>query len=156
MPWRRERLPTPVFWPGEFHGLYSPWGHKESDTDWLSHFTYNHFDLNTWNLHSNLHSMNSWIHSFLFISIAPTQGIITYLMEDYHSSSIYAICIYELTWWLSGKESACQCRRHGFNPWVREITDQSSILIWEIPWTEEDYRLQSMGSQRVAHDLATA
>ena len=20
--WRRERLPTPVFWPGEFHGLY--------------------------------------------------------------------------------------------------------------------------------------
>ena len=26
-----ERLPTPVFWPGEFHGLYSPWGHKESD-----------------------------------------------------------------------------------------------------------------------------
>ena len=29
--WRRERLPTPVFWPGEFHGLYTPWGHKESD-----------------------------------------------------------------------------------------------------------------------------
>ena len=25
-------LPTPVFWPGEFHGLYSPWGCKESDT----------------------------------------------------------------------------------------------------------------------------
>ena len=25
MPWRREKLPTPVFWPGE-------WGHKESDT----------------------------------------------------------------------------------------------------------------------------
>ena len=24
--------PTSVFWPGEFHGLYSPWGHKESDT----------------------------------------------------------------------------------------------------------------------------
>ena len=21
-PWRRESLPTPVFWPGEFHGLY--------------------------------------------------------------------------------------------------------------------------------------
>ena len=26
IPWRRERLPTPVFWPGEVHGLYSPWG----------------------------------------------------------------------------------------------------------------------------------
>ena len=24
MPWRRERLSTPVFWPGECHGLYSP------------------------------------------------------------------------------------------------------------------------------------
>jgi len=37
IPWRRERLPTPVFWPGEFHGLYSPWGHKELDrTEQLS------------------------------------------------------------------------------------------------------------------------
>ena len=28
-----EWLCTPVFWPGEFHGLYVyPWGHKESDT----------------------------------------------------------------------------------------------------------------------------
>ena len=24
IPWRRDRLPTPVFWPEEFHGLYSP------------------------------------------------------------------------------------------------------------------------------------
>ena len=31
-PWRREQLPPLVFWPGEFHGLHSPWGHKESDT----------------------------------------------------------------------------------------------------------------------------
>ena len=37
IPWRRERLPTPIFWPGEFHGLYNPWGRKESDTtEWLS------------------------------------------------------------------------------------------------------------------------
>ena len=28
----RERLPTPVLWPGEFHGLYSPRGSKELDT----------------------------------------------------------------------------------------------------------------------------
>ena len=26
-----KRLPTPVFWPGEFHGLYSPWNCKEWD-----------------------------------------------------------------------------------------------------------------------------
>ena len=32
VPWRRERLPTPVFWPGEFHELYTSWDHKEADT----------------------------------------------------------------------------------------------------------------------------
>ena len=31
----------------------------------------------------------------------------------------------------------------------------SSILAWEIPWTEEPSKLQSMESQRVRHDLAT-
>ena len=30
--WRRDRLPTQVFWPGEYHGLYSPCGRKESGT----------------------------------------------------------------------------------------------------------------------------
>ena len=25
IPWRKERLPTPVFWPGESPGLCSPW-----------------------------------------------------------------------------------------------------------------------------------
>ena len=41
IPWRREWLPTPIFWPGEFHGLYSPWGRKELDmTERLTlHFT---------------------------------------------------------------------------------------------------------------------
>ena len=28
IPWRRERLPIPVFCSEEFHGLYSLWGHK--------------------------------------------------------------------------------------------------------------------------------
>ena len=36
IPWKREWLPTPVFWPGEFQGQrslagYSPWGCKQSD-----------------------------------------------------------------------------------------------------------------------------
>ena len=29
IPWKREKLPPPIFWPGEFHRLNSPWGHKE-------------------------------------------------------------------------------------------------------------------------------
>ena len=33
-----------------------------------------------------------------------------------------AIIIYSgLPWWLSSKESACQCRRPGFDPWVGKI-----------------------------------
>ena len=31
-PLEKERLPIPVFWPEEFHGLYRPWGCKELDT----------------------------------------------------------------------------------------------------------------------------
>ena len=34
-PWRRERLPTPVFWPREFWGLYSPWGGRVGH-DWTT------------------------------------------------------------------------------------------------------------------------
>ena len=30
-----------------------------------------------------------------------------------------------------------------------------SILAWRSPWTEEPGKLQSIGSQRVGHDLAT-
>ena len=36
----------------------------------------------------------------------------------------------------------------------KEMATHSSILAWEIPWTEEPDGLQSMGSQRVRHDLA--
>ena len=31
IPWRRARLPTLAFWPGEFQGLYSSCGRQESD-----------------------------------------------------------------------------------------------------------------------------
>ena len=33
-----------------------------------------------------------------------------------------------------------------------EMAPHSSILAWEIPWTEEPSRLQSTGLQRVRHD----
>ena len=36
-PWRRERLLTPGFWPGEFHGLFIVHGVAKSQT-WLSNF----------------------------------------------------------------------------------------------------------------------
>ena len=36
-----------------------------------------------------------------------------------------------------------------------EMAPHCSIFAWRIPWTEEPGELQSMGSQRVRHDLVT-
>ena len=64
-----------------------------------------------------------------------------------------------LFWWLSGKESACQCRRYKFDPWVRKIP-------WRRKWQPtliflpgksrrqrnlEDY--SPRGHEGVEHDL---
>ena len=38
------------------------------------------------------------------------------------------------------------------DPLEEEIATHSSILTWEIEWTEEPGGLQSMGLQRVRHD----
>ena len=40
-------------------------------------------------------------------------------------------------------------------PPEREMGTHSSILAWRIPWTEEPGRLQSLGLQRVGHDVVT-
>ena len=40
-------------------------------------------------------------------------------------------------------------------PLEKEMATHSSILAWEIPWTEETGGLQFMRSQRVGYDLAT-
>ena len=57
-----------------------------------------------------------------------------------------------------GKESACKCRRPGFDPWVGKIPCRTG---WQLtlvflprkpPWTEEPGELQSMGSKRVGHN----
>ena len=66
-----------------------------------------------------------------------------------------------LPWWLSGKESACQCRRCEFDPWVGKNP-------WRKKWQPIQYScpgnpmdrgawgwLQFMGSQRVGHNLVT-
>ena len=41
------------------------------------------------------------------------------------------------------------------DPLEKEMATHSSILAWEIPWTEEPGRVQSMGLQRVRRDSAT-
>ena len=41
------------------------------------------------------------------------------------------------------------------DPLEKEMATHSSILAWEIPWTEEPGGLQSMGSKRVERDSAS-
>ena len=43
----------------------------------------------------------------------------------------------------------------GEDPLEEGMATHSSILAWRIPWTEEPGGLQSIGSQRVRHDLVT-
>ena len=66
----------------------------------------------------------------------------------------------QLPWWLSGKEFTCNADVGSIwslgleDPLEREMATYSSILAWEIPWTEAPGGLQSMWLKRVRHDLA--
>ena len=56
-PLAKGKAPTPVFWPGEFHGLYSPWGCKETDMTEQLNWT----ELN-------------WRHHEIVLFVAPQRG----------------------------------------------------------------------------------
>ena len=65
---------------------------------------------------------------------------------------LYCDICYGLPWWLRGRRSAYECRRHrrhGFDPLVwedpleEEMATLSSLLAGKIPWTEEPGGVQS-------------
>ena len=69
----------------------------------------------------------------------------------YFCSNLY----YGLSWWLSGKKkNPVAYAGHVVwflgreDPLEKEMTTHSSIFAWEIPWTEEPCRLQSMELQK--------
>ena len=49
------------------------------------------------------------------------------------------------------KEAGVQCLGQE-DPSEKEMATHSSILAWEVPWTEEPGGLQSTGSHAVGHD----
>ena len=62
--------------------------------------------------------------------------------------------------WLSSKESACQWRRHGLDPWVgkrlwRRIWWTTLYSSLENTWTEEPGGIWGMGSQRATQNWVT-
>ena len=48
---------------------------------------------------------------------------------------LYSVSATGLPPWLSGKESTCQCRRYGFDPWVRKIS-----------WTKNPLQYSCLGN----------
>ena len=77
--------------------------------------------------------------------------------------SLLSVCIEILraslmAQWVKDLPALQETWRCRFDPWVEKISleketaTHSSVLAWEIPWTEELGGLQSMGLQRVGHD----
>ena len=68
----------------------------------------------------------------------------------------YVSLIHGLPWWLSSKEAPANTGDPGSIPGAGRSSGEgmvthSSILAWEIPWTEEPGGLQSMGVARGLH-----
>ena len=66
------------------------------------------------------------LSSFTFIKRlfgSSSLSAITVVSSAYVKLLITVVCTHRLglSRWLSGKESGCQCRRLGFDPWVRKI-----------------------------------
>ena len=127
IPWRRGRLPTPVFWPGEFHGLYSPWGSQRVGHDWAT-FTSLHFQ-----------QCKGFSSQFLHILSSPCclltfgASLVAQLIKN--PPAMQGTWVWSLAW---------------EDPLEKGKATHSSILVWRIPWT-----LLAMGSQRVGHDWVT-
>ena len=77
------------------------------------------------NIQSKSYILKSLEVAPLSMIMLPTGYICKFSSASHFSSQSLTFLIYKtgigLPWWLSGKESTCQCRRHGFDPWVRKI-----------------------------------
>ena len=103
-----------------------------------------------------------WHTSILFSIVAAPIYIPTNIAQGFPFFHILPTPV-GLPRWLSDKESACQCQKTqemqvlslGQEDPLEEKMATYSSIAWEIPWTEEHGRLQSVVSQRVGHDWAT-
>ena len=143
--WKRKWQPTPVFLLGEIPWTEEPGGLQSMGFQRVGH---------NW---VTEHACTPMFTAMLF-TIAKTQKQ-SKCSRDKWIKKMY--CIYRLPRRHSGKESTYLCRkckRCRFSPWVRKIpwregtATHPSMLAWNISWTEDPGRLQSMGSQRARND----
>ena len=96
----RELVRDREVWRAAVHGV-------TKNRTWLSHWT----------------ELNNWMRTFCL-----TQGTLPDALwwsngKEIQKGEVIGICIADsgLPWWLRGKEFICQCRRHGFDPWVGKV-----------------------------------
>ena len=79
----------------------------------------------------------------------------------YITIPVIFLCYWTLSlrFWMRfpGKESACSAGELGLiaggeDPLEKRMATHSSILAWQIPWTEEHGGLESTGLQRIRHN----
>ena len=61
-PWRRERLPTPVFWSGEFHGLYGVTKSRTQRSEFHFHLIFVKTDSTTYSSFRDLSKTFCWLY----------------------------------------------------------------------------------------------
>ena len=61
----------------------------------------------------------TWLLLLIALCTCHRSGISTDWNWDVaHTYKVLPNYLHSLPWWLSGKEPTCQCRRHGFHPWI--------------------------------------
>ena len=121
-PWRRKWQPTPVLLPRESHRQrslvgYSPWGHKELD-------------------------VTKRLTNQLIICLRPVLPSVSSLKGRKKVSSCLLMNLGSFPRGSDSKESASQCRKLGFDPWVRKIPWRRE---WQptpvfLPWKPHRWR----------------
>ena len=94
----------------------------------------------------------------LSLSVNAFNAMYTPLAFHIVCNQLLSLVMFGLPRWFSGKEPTCQRRTHtgdvgsipgsGRSP-EEEMATHSSILAWQIPWTEEPAGLQSMGHKEL-------
>ena len=118
IPWRRAWQPTPIFLPGESHGErslvdYTPKGCKESDmTEWLSTQHIAQYLI----IICNIYKKNTHTHTHICVCGFPGGPMVS------NPTTMQEIWIQFL-----GQN----------DPPEKKTTTHSSVLAWEIPWTEK-------------------
>ena len=156
-PGEGKGLCNPVFWPGEFHVLYSPWGWMlyGRNSKWfinvfLLPITRLEIGTNVWKIckicgnsirKGKIISTNRKSLSVSMcidnVTCVSTILFITQLIQQYLFSPKYLPAVQETRVWSLGWE----------DPLEKEMATHSSILAWKISWTEEPGGLWSMGLQ---------